>query len=79
VVGHCHDEVTTEESADSALDYKLLGSLNPDHRGGFSRIGRLIRSHATIRGRHKGRIVHTILTALNQQLKRDGDEVELVK
>jgi hypothetical protein len=50
-----------------------------DDRGGFFRVGRVTDSHAATRGRHKGRIIITILTELNQRVTRNGDEVELVK
>jgi hypothetical protein len=49
-----------------------------DERGGFWRYGRVIASRSVARGRHRGRVSHTILTALNQQLTRFSDEVELV-
>lgn len=51
----------------------------PDHRGGFSRIGRVIATHAVTRGKRMGRVVVTIETALKQRVMRDGGEVELVK
>ena len=51
----------------------------PDHRGGFSRIGRVIATHVVTRGKRKGRVVLIIETALKQRVTRDGDEVELVK
>ena len=50
-----------------------------DDRGGFWRVGRLIDSHTVTRGRHKGRVILTIESALHQRLTRNIDEVEKVQ
>jgi hypothetical protein len=50
-----------------------------DPYGGFSRIGRVIASHAMTRGRRKGTVVLTIATMPNGQVIRNSDQVELVK
>jgi hypothetical protein len=50
-----------------------------DERGGFYRVGRLLSSHTVTRGRRKGQIVLTIISALNHLLTRSKDEVEIVK
>jgi hypothetical protein len=50
-----------------------------DPYGGFSRIGRVIASHAMTRGKRKGTILLTIATMPNGQVIRNSNEVELVK
>ncbi len=50
-----------------------------DERGGFWRIGRLIDSRTVTRGRHKGRVILTIESALHQRLIRNSDEIEAVQ
>jgi len=47
--------------------------------GGYSRVGQVVGYRAVTRGCHKGRVVLTIETALNKLVKRNGDEVELMK
>jgi hypothetical protein len=42
---HCHDEVITEESADNALDYKLLEALCPRPYGGHLRCPWQLKGH----------------------------------
>jgi hypothetical protein len=50
----------------------------PDHRGGFSRIGRLTASCTVKRERDKGMVIMTIVSMLNQTLTFSSDEVEFV-
>jgi hypothetical protein len=65
------DDVPTPQAPQPLVRY-------PDHRGGFSRVGRLVASRTVKRGRDKGMVIMTIVSMLNQTLTCNSDEVEIV-